>query len=68
MRARVCVCVTYVRMTVPLFSVDHTRVRVVARYYAIVRKNFVDLVPKAVMALLVNHAKENVQSELVRTL
>ena len=32
------------------------------------RKNFVDLVPKAVMALLVNHAKENVQSELVRTL
>ncbi len=37
-------------------------------YYAIVRKNFVDLVPKAVMALLVNHAKENVQSELVRTL
>eukprot|EP00750_Incisomonas_marina_P009629 INCI16060.2.p1 GENE.INCI16060.2~~INCI16060.2.p1 ORF type:complete len:760 (+),score=150.27 INCI16060.2:426-2705(+) len=37
-------------------------------YYAIVRKNFVDLVPKAVMALLVNHAKDNVQSELVRNL
>ena len=37
-------------------------------YYAIVRKNFVDLVPKAVMALLVNHAKDNVQSELVRHL
>ena len=32
------------------------------------RKNFVDLVPKAVMALLVNHAKDNVQSELVRNL
>jgi len=37
-------------------------------YYSIVRKNFVDLVPKAVMALLVNHAKNNVQSELVRHL
>ena len=40
----------------------------ICRYYAIVRKNFVDLVPKAVMALLVNHAKDNVQSELVRNL
>jgi hypothetical protein len=38
------------------------------RYYAIVRKNFVDLVPKAIMSLLVNHAKVNVQSELVRRL
>ena len=40
----------------------------VQSYYAIVRKNFVDLVPKAVMALLVNYAKDTIQSELVRHL
>ena len=39
-----------------------------ASYFNIVRKNFQDLVPKTIMAFLVNHAKENIQSCLVQTL
>ena len=39
-----------------------------ASYFDIVRKNFLDLVPKTIMSFLVNHAKENVQNELVSTL
>lgn len=40
----------------------------VASYFDCVRKNFMDLVPKAVMYHLVNFARENIQSELVRNL
>ncbi|GLE05244.1 hypothetical protein PINS_up014244 [Pythium insidiosum] len=39
-----------------------------ASYFDIVRKNFLDLVPKAIMNFMVNHAKENVQNELVSAL
>ena len=37
-------------------------------YFNIVRKNIQDTVPKAVMAFLVNHTKNDIQSELVRSL
>jgi dynamin 1-like protein len=37
-------------------------------YFDIVRKNFMDLVPKTIMYFLVNHAKENLQNELVSQL
>jgi dynamin 1-like protein len=40
----------------------------VASYFDCVRKNFMDMVPKTIMFHLVNHARENIQSELVRTL
>jgi hypothetical protein len=37
-------------------------------YFNIVRKNFADLVPKTIMCFLVNHVKENLQSDLVQQL
>ncbi len=37
-------------------------------YFNIVRKNVQDSVPKAIMAFLVNHTKNDIQSELVRSL
>lgn len=37
-------------------------------YFDIVRKNFIDMVPKAIMYFLVNHAKEHIQNELVSQL
>jgi vacuolar protein sorting-associated protein 1 len=37
-------------------------------YFEIVRKSFVDIVPKISMCYLVNQVKANVQSELVRAL
>eukprot|EP01135_Chromosphaera_perkinsii_P003144 Nk52_evm33s236 gene=Nk52_evmTU33s236 len=40
----------------------------ISSYFNIVRKNIQDSVPKAVMHFLVNHIKENIQSELVSTL
>ena len=40
----------------------------IASYFAIVRKNIGDLVPKTVMHFLVNYAKEHVQSNLVQRL
>lgn len=39
-----------------------------ASYFDIVRKNFLDLVPKAIMCFMVSHSKENVQNELVSAL
>lgn len=39
-----------------------------ASYFDIVRKNFLDLVPKTIMCFLVNAAKDNVQNELVSSL
>jgi dynamin 1-like protein len=39
-----------------------------ASYFDIVRKNFLDLVPKAIMSFMVINAKENVQNELVSAL
>ena len=39
-----------------------------ASYFDIVRKNFLDLVPKSIMAFLVNFSKENVQNHLVSNL
>lgn len=40
----------------------------IASYFQITRKTIADLVPKSVMHLLVNHAKDNIQSRLVGTL
>mmetsp|Transcript_83975 Transcript_83975/g.237666 ORF Transcript_83975/g.237666 Transcript_83975/m.237666 type:complete len:260 (-) Transcript_83975:98-877(-) len=37
-------------------------------YFDIVRKNFMDMVPKTIMFFLVNYAKENLQNELVSSL
>ncbi|CAD6194648.1 unnamed protein product [Caenorhabditis auriculariae] len=42
--------------------------RLIRNYFLIVRKNIQDSVPKAVMALLVNYVRDNLQSELVRQL
>uniref|UniRef100_A0A4W3IRZ2 Dynamin-1-like protein n=1 Tax=Callorhinchus milii TaxID=7868 RepID=A0A4W3IRZ2_CALMI len=39
--------------------------RLIKSYFLIVRKNIQDSVPKAVMHFLVNHVKDNLQSELV---
>ncbi|GAB5036089.1 dynamin like protein [Nannochloropsis oceanica] len=39
-----------------------------ASYFDVVRKNFMDLVPKTIMYFLVNHAKDNLQNELVSNL
>ncbi|OWZ06196.1 Dynamin [Phytophthora megakarya] len=39
-----------------------------ASYFDIVRKNFLDLVPKAIMCFMVGHSKENIQNELVSSL
>jgi len=40
----------------------------ISSYFDIVRKNFLDLVPKTVMSFLVNHITENLQNELVSSL
>jgi len=40
----------------------------IASYFDIVRKNFLDMVPKTIMYFLVNHAKDNLQNELVSSL
>ena len=37
-------------------------------YFMIVRKNFVDLVPKTIMYFLVNHVRDSLQNELVSEL
>jgi dynamin 1-like protein len=37
-------------------------------YFAIVRKNFIDMVPKTIMYFLVNHVRESLQNELVSEL
>ena len=37
-------------------------------YFNIVRKNFLDMVPKTIMYFLVNHAKDSIQNELVSEL
>lgn len=37
-------------------------------YFNIVRKNIQDAVPKAIMFFLVNRSKDQIQSELVKTL
>ena len=37
-------------------------------YFDIVRKNFLDMVPKTIMHFMVNHAKENLQNGLVTEL
>ncbi|KAI6175961.1 Dynamin-1-like protein [Aphelenchoides bicaudatus] len=42
--------------------------RLINSYFAIVRRNIQDLVPKGIMHFLVNHVKENLQSELVQQL
>ncbi|KAH9084930.1 hypothetical protein Ae201684P_002162 [Aphanomyces euteiches] len=39
-----------------------------ASYFDIVRKNFLDLVPKTIMCFMVNHAKDQVQNQLVSSL
>ncbi|DAZ94917.1 TPA: hypothetical protein N0F65_003087 [Lagenidium giganteum] len=39
-----------------------------ASYFDIVRKNFLDLVPKTIMCFMVTHSKNNVQNELVSSL
>jgi dynamin 1-like protein len=40
----------------------------VESYFAIVRKNFIDLVPKTICYFLVNHVKDSLQNELVSEL
>lgn len=40
----------------------------ITSYFNIVRKNIQDLVPKAIMHLLVNHSRETVQNRLVASL
>ena len=40
----------------------------ISSYFNIVRKNFMDLVPKTIMCFLVNHVKEHMQSELTQAL
>ena len=42
--------------------------RLIRSYFAIIRKNIQDSVPKAIMHFLVNDAKDNLQSELVASL
>lgn len=42
--------------------------RLIRSYFLIVRKNIQDSVPKAVMHFLVNHVKDELQSELVASL
>ena len=42
--------------------------RLIKTYFLIVRKNIQDSVPKAIMHFLVNHVKDNLQSELVSKL
>merc|ERR1719203_2718972 len=37
-------------------------------YFAIVRKNFIDMVPKTIMYFLVNHVRDAMQNELVSEL
>ena len=37
-------------------------------YFNIVRKNFMDLVPKTIMAFLINNAKDELHNELVAQL
>ena len=37
-------------------------------YFNIVRKNFLDMVPKTIMYFLVNHSKDSIQNELVSEL
>ena len=37
-------------------------------YFNIVRKNFIDFVPKTIMYFLVNHVKDSLQNELVSEL
>lgn len=37
-------------------------------YFNIVRKNFIDYVPKTIMYFLVNHVKDSLQNELVAEL
>ena len=39
--------------------------RLIKSYFLIVRKNIQDSIPKAIMHFLVNHVKDNLQSELV---
>ncbi len=39
-----------------------------ASYFDIVRKNFMDMVPKTIMYFLVNHARDSLQNELVSNL
>ncbi|GAA5949719.1 hypothetical protein JCM10213_001369, partial [Rhodosporidiobolus nylandii] len=40
----------------------------IASYFGIVRQTIQDLVPKAVMHLLVNHSRETIQNRLVASL
>jgi dynamin 1-like protein len=37
-------------------------------YFGIIRKNFIDMTPKVIMYMLVNHARETLQNELVTEL
>lgn len=37
-------------------------------YFSIIRKNFIDMVPKTIMYFLVNHARDSMQNELVKEL
>lgn len=47
------------------FFVNLFSERLIKTYFYIVRKSIQDCVPKAVMHFLVNHVKDNLQSELV---